>query len=555
MRRLCFSLTCLTCSLLLMAVPAKRTRRLLKLSDGTTVEATAQGDEHLHFFRTSDGRCLMEDSTGIARYAQEDSLTQVWHQRAQRRHDAKSKSPSTSTRHNASAIADTPLLSGIRRTLVLLVQLADVHLCYEANELRDMLAKEGHHDAVNSGSVRDYFLSQSYGQLDLQLDVVGPVTLSHPMEYYGANNALGYDGRAAELVAEAFQQTDETMDLSAYDWDGDGAMEHLIVIHAGHDEAQGAPAGNIWSHQWTLSEAQEEMDDGQGPIVRSGITVDSYILCAELGDKSGTAIAGIGTICHELSHCFGLMDVYNTSANETIMDVWDLMDYGEYGGENDNGGTPTGYNSYERMQCGWLTPTLLEGDMTVMRMQALSTEPQAYLLPNKAHPDEYYLLENRQQEGWDAWLPAHGMLVFHIDYDAQAWADNRINTLRKHPRLTILPADNALTVYSLSGDTWPGKTGNTMLSDSSTPAVTLYNANTDGSLLMHCTISDISEQADGTIAFRFRDEEASGLSTTPGAWQDGESPFYNMAGQRVSSAYHGITVKLGRKLLPASSTQ
>jgi len=102
---------------------------------------------------------------------------------------------------------------------------------------------------------------------------------------------------------------------------------------------------------------------------------------------------------------------------------------------------------------------------------------------------------------WDTYLPGHGMLVLHIDYNAEAWDDNRVNAVNGHPRLTIIPADNNLMLADLAGDPYPGTTGNTMLTDTSLPAATLYHK-TMGRNLMGHPITDITEQ-DSLISFTY----------------------------------------------------
>ena len=69
---------------------------------------------------------------------------------------------------------------------------------------------------------------------------------------------------------------------------------------------------------------------------------------------------------------------------------------------------------------------------------------------------EYFIMENRQQKGWDAFIPGHGMLLWHIDYDAKAWEKNELNITGTHQRVDIVEADNKLTDNTRSGDPFPG---------------------------------------------------------------------------------------------------
>jgi hypothetical protein len=140
-------------------------------------------------------------------------------------------------------------------------------------------------------------------------------------------------------------------------------------------------------------------------------------------------------------------------------------------------------------------------------MQPLTQGGVAYKVVNDANKNEYYILENRKQEGWDKYLFGSGMLVIHVDYLKSAWDNNTINTTKNHPRYTLIPADNKLDVYgevsssefvaSLKGDVWPGTTGNTELTNTSIPAAKVYAGG-----YMNKPITDIKYEND-VISFNF----------------------------------------------------
>ena len=525
--------------LTLCAIPAKRERCTLTLPDGSKVEATFMGDEHLHFYLTDDGRFLLPDDNGTARYVEQDAIQTRWQARASKRKAALSR---RNAARQARQSRQSEAMIGSKRGLVILVDFPDVPFYYGADTFERLFNETGYHDGTNVGSVHDYFLDVSYGQFDFSFDVVGPVTVSQSLKYYGSNDVYGYDKHPGEMIAEAIRMADEQIDFTAYDWDEDGEVEHVFVIHSGYDEAQSSSRTNIWSHAWTLTDAKEE-GDGDGPVTADGVLIDYYATSAELSGWTGKGICGIGTACHEFSHCFGLPDIYDTSGNTFGMGSWDPMDYGSYNG---NGGTPAGFTSYERMFCGWLEPIELSDPVTIANMPALTSAPTCYILRNSGKEDEYYLFENRQKEGWDRQLPGHGMLVLHVDYDQQAWDDNAVNTKSSHPRMTLIPADNIRSTYTLAGDPWPGTTGKTELTASSTPAMKLYNDNAEGTKTMEHAITGISESTDGRISFIF-DEGADGISA-PQAFREkatstpGEAT-YNLGGQQVASGYHGIVIQ------------
>jgi hypothetical protein len=209
------------------------------------------------------------------------------------------------------------------------------------------------------------------------------------------------------------------------------------------------------------------------------------------------------------------------------MSFWDVMDQGSYGGSY-SGNVPSGYTSYERMFAGWLTPTELKGDMTrVSGMKALVDAPEAYILYNEGNRDEYYLLENRQQKGFDASLYGHGLLVVHVDYNADVWGSNRVNIASTRQRMTIVPADNnfSFSIKGFAGDPFPGIANNTALTNYTTPAAITNTANADGSYFMNKPIDSITESEDGLISFVALRPEVPVPNVDEATAEEGEGSF------------------------------
>lgn len=516
MKKIILSIALAMLTLTASAVPARRTQRTLTLSDGTQVTATLSGDENYHYWKTADGRAFVMNEENIP---QEISL-----QQAQSKLQAKVQARNAHriakrTKHKAAWGAETNPISGERKGLVILVNYKDKKMQHTQAEYNDYFNKAGYSDNNCTGSVRDYFLSQSYGKFSLDFDVMGPVTLSKNLSYYGDNDSDGNDKHAAEMVAEAVKLAVSGIDLKRYDWDGDGYVDQVYVVYAGYGEHADAPANTIWPHEFELSEAAK-YNDGPGALTINGVTIDTYACSSELRGSSGNKMDGIGTACHEFSHCLAIPDMYDTSADgENFgMNVWDLMDYGSYNGEDGYGETPAPFTSYERMYCGWLTPVELTQPCNVNDMPAITKEPVAYLIrnANPKFPGEYYLLENHQQESWDAYAPAHGMLVLHVDFNSNAWKQNTVNNVASHQRMTIIPADGKLSHYNTAGDTWPGTSKKTALTDSSNPAAKLYNLNSNGRKFMGRPIENIAEK-DGLISFTFDGGKALPQLATPTA--------------------------------------
>ena len=145
-----------------------------------------------------------------------------------------------------------------------------------------------------------------------------------------------------------------------------------------------------------------------------GKTVDTYACSSELFGNSGVQSSGIGTVCHEFSHVLGLADHYNTlDATDYKLGSYDIMEYGPY---NNDGKTPPSYNAFERMTLGWLTPVELTEPTDNVTMGHLAETNSAYILTT-SNENEFYLMENRQQQGWDRYIPSGGLMITHVDYD------------------------------------------------------------------------------------------------------------------------------------------
>ena len=408
------------------------------------------------------------------------------------------------------------------------------------------------------GSVKDYFLAQSGGQFELDFDVIGPLTMPKTYGYYGANTQ-GDDTNPGLMIATACEMADEFVNFKDYDWDGDGEVDQVFVIYAGLGEAAGGDANTIWPHEWKL-----QYNDYGKTLQLDDVTINTYACGPELTVKRSytgttTVIEGIGTICHEFSHCLGLPDVYDTAYGGGYgMNAWDLMCSGSYNG---NSYIPAGFTSYEKMYCGWYQPIVLNNDTIVKDMKPLSEGGEFYIIYNDAHPDEYYLLENRQKTGWDAALPGNGLLVIHVDYDPLPWQYNFVNNYTSYPnynnheRYTVIAADNNRGSNDVATDTYPYN-DNDSLTNTSLPRAELYNLNPDG---IHYTSKPITKirQENGLVSFEFKNQVKNRSSETAirsiSAASNERRTIYNLQGRNMgtnaSALPKGIYIIDGKKVV------
>ena len=157
-------------------------------------------------------------------------------------------------------------------------------------------------------------------------------------------------------------------------------------------------------------------------------------------------MAGIGTFCHEYSHTFGLPDLYDTDYDKNggwAAGLWGRTALMDSGNQNNNGNTPPYFNAIEREILGIGNPIIIESD-GVYTLEPVNLNG-TYCRLDTDTPGEYYLIECRTSEGWDAWCGGNGMLVYHIDKSSaylKRWEQtNTVNAYRDHQCADLIEAD------------------------------------------------------------------------------------------------------------------
>ena len=500
-------------SLAAMALPAKRgLTNTITLNDGTKVEVSLIGDEFMHYWQDAYGnKYVPTGEANVFKLADASAVSNLTTRALARKAHVTARRSARLKSNNS-----TDVFKGKKKGLVILVEFTDVKFKNSDSQtlFNRISNEEGYNEGYFQGSVKDYFLAQSRGQFELDFDVVGPVKLAHNMKYYGGNDSNGYDLHPEEMIVEACKGIDSKVDFSKYDWDGDGEVDQVYVIYAGYGEADSGKENTIWPHEWQLSGASQSM-------ILDGVKVDTYACSSELNGAG--EIGGIGTMCHEFSHCMGIPDMYETGYSGNFgMGPFDLMDYGAY---NEDGYKPCGYTAYERMISGWIDPIEVRKgtELSVTGMKALTEGGEAYKLINSGNEDEYFLVENRQFSGWDESLPQSGVLITHVDFDQTVWDYNMVNTTgydpdlrftNSHQRMTIFHADNdddskyysktqqGYTKTTYLGDPYPYK-GNDSLTNLSRPSNAVYTRNSDGKKYMDVAIRNIAVTRDGVASMDF----------------------------------------------------
>ena len=499
-----------------MAVPAKRGMwQTITLADGTQVKALLVGDEHGHYWHGDDGVAYIR-AKGADYYVTVDAQ-QVASKAKARRAKVNEK------RIQKRVFGHPTTILGQKKAIIILANFSDTKFNKSNNKnLYQRIANEQNFsEGKFKGSMADYFKAQSHGKFELEFDVVGPVTLSKRVSYYGVNDSEGNDMHAGEMVAEAVSLAKASVsDWKQYDWDSDGFVDQVYVVYAGKGEADGGEETTIWPHAYDLGTASY-YEDGSGPVlVGTNLYVDSYACGPELDGQTGT-IGGIGVMCHEFSHCLGYPDFYDIDYGKSQngrsgqgMGAWDLMDQGSYNG---GGFQPAGYTSYERWFAGWETPIELKEDsVEVENMKSLQNGGEFYIIYNDKNKNEFYMLENRQMEGWDASLPSAGLLILHCDYDATVWEENGPNDDYAHQRMTVVSANGRYNYETFDGaryyddaELFPYSTVASFNKNFKTydaqarNAAQFFTKTSNGTYWMNGSVENIRQNSDNTISFDY----------------------------------------------------
>ena len=443
MRKIISILSACLLSASLWAVIASPEPITMSQPDGSSITLRLVGDEFHHYYTLEDGTPVSRNKAGM--WVPDASIVSE--------SAAARKARRIAWQQN---VAGTFPLKGSPKSVVILVNFKDVQFQYTREDFENMLNKSGYSENNAIGSARDYFIACSDSLFQPVFDCYGPVTLSQNCSYYGGNTANNTSAHAGQMIVEACNLVAEKLgiDFTQYDTDNDGNIDNVFVYYAGHNEAEGGGDETVWPHRSKILSGEKV----------NGKRINDYACTSELRGSAGKSMCGIGTFCHEFSHVLGLPDYYDTDKSDGeqyTVGSWDLMCSGNYNGQ---GKMPPAYTSGERFQLGWLTPIQLK-DAGLYTLEPLETSNKAYLIAVGDHnlswgdpePSEYWLLENRQNVGWDetpSTLPATGMLIWHISYNAGAWGANTPNN-GSPLRYDIVEA-GGIKGYAASSDPYPG---------------------------------------------------------------------------------------------------
>lgn len=412
---------------------------------------------------------------------------------------------------------------GTRKILVILMQFRDRRFVKESTDFQRLFNEPNYTDDGAIGSVNDYYRWASYGQLDVQSDIVGPYTAQHEMAYYGGNTSVGgYDKNPYALFEEAINEAVKEIDLADYDVNNDGYVDNVHIIYAGYGEEAGASSNAIWAHEMTFN-----------AITIQGMKIDKYSCAPELRGNNGNGISRIGPHCHEIGHALGAMDYYDTDyevgGNYLGTGDWDIMASGSW---NNDGISPADFNPYVKVyNYGWADVQTLQSDTINI------IDSNNIFRIDTGTKGDFFLLENRDGTGFHAAEPGKGLLIFHIGPQLEAKAaSNKINASYPQQCYVVCasstykyPSSSASSYGKINSDgcPFPGSSNAHDFTDDTTPAaytvrgvatgIRLEDINVDGNSIRlfagNCGYSD--EITDEKVSFWSEDFEQMRI---PSSW-------------------------------------
>ena len=368
-----------------------------------------------------------------------------------------------------------------------------------------------------TGSMSEYYTEISYGNFTVDGTAGGWYQSSYTMSEANSNTKL--------YVAEIAQLADPDFDYSQFDNDGpdnvpnsgddDGYVDGIAVVYSGCGAEWGEGNDNLWPHMSSLGTSYQYTTNDAS--ANGGyIIVNSYFVAPELaggGDCYTDIIRPMGVYAHEFGHILGLPDLYDRDADNGSSEGignWCLMAGGSWNGWA--GDTPAHMSAWCKQEMGWVDPTVLDTDQGGVDIP--QTETNAFAL--KIWEDDYFwsryfLVENRQQTGFDAGLPSNGLMIYHVDenrrWGSNRWSSGPVNDDHTHKLVDVEAADGNEDMDNGvnrgdGGDPFPGSASNTDFSSNSNPNSNRYSGATTDIVVTSISSSSSTMTADINLETR-----------------------------------------------------
>ena len=282
----------------------------------------------------------------------------------------------------------------------------------------------------SEGPASSYIGQISAEQSILNATILDEVWISnYNINFWGEDSESGRDSGSDgagvdNLVENAVKDMLSGRDLSPWDFDNNGIVDRLLILHSANPQEISGGSSSIWSHMSGLD----------NPIKIGKWSINHYTIAST---KSG-----VGTIVHEMLHQMGAFDLYDVhsslpTSNWNGIGVWGIMASGNWNG---NGNTPALPSSSTLeligIERGILVDPNYGGNFTLSPISDGGNYLNLII-----GPGENIKITNRGNYGFDTSLPGHGILVEHQDTNNGDTGSNLVNTDSKNAWLKIIEAD------------------------------------------------------------------------------------------------------------------
>ena len=282
----------------------------------------------------------------------------------------------------------------------------------------------------SESSASDYINQMNAGKSILNTTILDEIWVSnYNIDFWGQDGEdgrdSGTDGAGVDnLVENAVKDSLLDMDLSPWDFDGNGIIDRLLILHSANPQEIGGGTNSIWS----------QMSGLDNPIVINEWSINHYTIAST---KSG-----VGIIVHEMLHQMGAYDLYDVhsslpTSNWNGIGEWGIMASGNWNGNGNSPALPSSSTlELIGIDRGIVVNPNESGDFT---LNPISNGGN--YLSIETGPGEYIKITNRGNFGFDSSLPGHGILVEYQDLNNGDTSSNLVNTDSNNAWLKIIEAD------------------------------------------------------------------------------------------------------------------
>lgn len=294
-------------------------------------------------------------------------------------------------------------------------------------------------------SLRNYYRRASYGQLEIQGNVLGWYRAPHSRGWYDDHDTgfpLYIDDGEETLVESALNYFNgQGHDFTQYDANNDGSIDSLFILWTGPD--------NGWSNFWWA----KSITWPHGFLVpHDGFEVDGkeikrYVWSWLRSPWNDTSVFQPRVDIHETGHQLGLPDYYDYDGDQGpdggVGDL-DMMD-GNWGD----------FNCFSKFLLEWLTPTyIVSGDQMLSLRPSGTAQDCVLIMPSSLYStgnrfDEFYMAQYRRRSaGNDSGYPTDGFTIWHIDSTLSGSDFAYDNSYTNHKLIRLMEADGLEEIES-----------------------------------------------------------------------------------------------------------